>query len=307
MIRNGMLKKRSNKKKLIILLAVLTALIIAVLVTDIGLNRTRSPPKTGVEKESLSSHVALSSPVPDDSASARPPVDPPISPKLTPRTLRSLPLNIDIDGHTAMSVVENPTLFIKSAKDGDGPSAILLFSAVNSCFPIETPAETQSTGVPVARVQGEPVARWPECVKLEPKLAVNRLELLMPAIRSGSAEAKIMYAMTAQTVFQNDEYAGDMQSLYTSDQVNRVAEEYAKQAAAAGVEEAFAFLAKSYFRGEFGLRDPTSAYAYSKALDSLKPNGLGAYLSSQFEKTLTPQQKADAYALTSNIVAQCCR
>lgn len=207
------------------------------------------------------------------------------------------------DRETPMKVAEDPGPFIKKAQAGDGAAARLVLSAIMACFPLNG----KSAQPPVVREDGVPPPIWEECNKLDPQLARNRLGILMPAINAGSPEAKFQYAITADDIFMNDRYSLDMQSLYTSDKVHRVVEKYAIEAANAGLEEAFAFLAKSYSRGEFGLRDPITAFAYASALDSVNPGGMGAYMSNEYGKSLTPQQRADALVRAATIVATCCQ
>jgi hypothetical protein len=198
------------------------------------------------------------------------------------------------------AVLENPDPLLEKARQGDAPAAIAVISAVNVCFPLR-----QEIGdLPVDRTVKIPHFRsnFSECNNMDSSLANERLSLLIPAINSGSAEAKLMYALLAKRVFYNDPYAGDMQASHTDDQLNRLIERYAQDAAKAGIEEGYSFLAKSYARGDFGLRDPVSAYTYAVALSRVGKSGLGSYLAKEYGKGLTDRQAADAIARANTLI-----
>ena len=97
-----------------------------------------------------------------------------------------------------------------------------------------------------------------------------------------------------------------MQQLYSSDQVQRIAERYAIEAAQAGIREAYLLLANFYLNGRFGRRDLVSGFAYASALNSLQADAGASDLLDRYRSQLTPRELQAAEALSSSIVQKCC-
>lgn len=206
------------------------------------------------------------------------------------------------EGDTTLKLLEKPQNYVDRAKSGDAPSALALLKALNACFPVSYENRIN----PVQRSDEMPASIWPECANLDPMLARDRLSILVPSIQAGSAEAKLAFAANVEQVFFNDKHAGDMQRLYSSDQVQRIAERYAVEAAQAGIREAYLLLANFYMTGRFGRRDLVSGFAYASALNSLKADAAANELILRYKPQLTPRELQEAAEMASSIVRKCC-
>lgn len=151
---------------------------------------------------------------------------------------------------------EKPISLIEKAKNGDDESALALFSVVSSCFPFES-NPTDSKNLELLMKSNNP-----NCPEIPSSLVNDRLKILEPAAKKGSAAAQLKYALNAS--FFSIYYSADTNndSVKKGKETLEKAEQYGIQASKSGTLEAYEFMSRSYQIGTFGSRNPLLAYAF---------------------------------------------
>jgi hypothetical protein len=233
-----------------------------------------------------------------------------ILPKSQPDTSRSVKgpwtrMNLSGPGSvSAHNVLKSPAEHIELARGGNAASAIGLFAALNSCFPMSN-ENNEIERPPIPSVGQRPISNWPECSVLPPEIAVNRLNVLKAAIEKGSAEAKLIYASSIKQVYYSDQFSASPE-LNSFDQVQRLSEKYANEAAQTGLREAITFLALSYMNGAYGARDITKSYGLFLALREVEAAPEYDNFMAILKAQLSPSQAAEAETVRQDFLANCC-
>lgn len=145
----------------------------------------------------------------------------------------------------------DPDRLISLAEQGDETSSIALFEVAQMCPNLKAPVE-----------KGWIRSEQKLCNRLEKDSLSQPLKLLESAIEKGSNYAKLAYAENSLAYIESLQQEKSANSLSIAESVIRKSQQYGREAAQAGVEEAYQLMVRVYYTGQFGKRDPTLAYAY---------------------------------------------
>jgi hypothetical protein len=168
--------------------------------------------------------------------------------------------------HAIETHFRQPMALLALANQGDEAAALALFSLAANCPPY---AGTLRLFDLAPRVK-QSVARE-ACRVLPNTLRANPLPILAVAAGGGASFAQTLYAANAPAVLIVRDFYGQLPVGEAKQQLE-MAEQFGIRAADAGNNQAYSVMARAYFEGSFGAKDPVHAYAYAFALEQALPS-----------------------------------